>query len=34
VEIEAIKKQLVDWPISGLKEVIAIKNGSVVAVLP
>jgi hypothetical protein len=34
VEIEAIKKQLVDWPISGLKEVIAIKNGSVVPVLP
>jgi peptidoglycan hydrolase-like protein with peptidoglycan-binding domain len=31
---EAMKKQLSDWPIDGLKEVLAIKNGQVVPIWP
>lgn len=31
---EAMKKQLTDWPIEGLKEVLAIKNGEVIPIWP
>lgn len=34
VTIEAMKKQLLDWPIPGLKQVIAIKDGTVILLLP
>jgi hypothetical protein len=34
VTIEAMKKQLLDWPIPGLKQVIAIKDGRVILLFP
>jgi hypothetical protein len=34
VTIEAMKKQLLDWPIPGLKEIIVIKDGKLVLLFP
>jgi hypothetical protein len=34
VTIEAMKTQLLDWPIPGLKEVIAIKDGKLILLYP
>jgi hypothetical protein len=34
VTIEAMKKQLLNWPIPGLKEVIAIKDGKLILLFP
>ncbi|HEX5749903.1 MAG TPA: hypothetical protein VFZ09_26970 [Archangium sp.] len=34
VTIDAMKKQLLDWPIPGLKQVIAIKDGKVILLFP
>ncbi|MCY1082708.1 hypothetical protein [Archangium lansingense] len=34
VAIEAMMKQLLDWPIPGLKQVIAIKDGKIILLFP
>jgi hypothetical protein len=34
VGLEAMKRQLVEWPIPGLKEVLVIKNGKVIPLYP
>jgi len=34
VTVEAMRKQLLDWPISGLKELIAIKDGKAILLFP
>ncbi len=34
VTIEAMMKQLRDWPIPGLKQVIAIKDGKIILLFP
>jgi len=34
VTIEAMMKQLLSWPIPGLKQVIAIKDGRVILLFP
>jgi hypothetical protein len=34
ITIEAMKKQLSDWPIPGLKELIAIKGGNIIILIP
>ena len=33
-DIETIEKQLNDYPIEGLKEVIIVKNGDVISIYP
>jgi hypothetical protein len=34
VTMEAMKKQLLDWSIPGLKEILAIKDGKLVSLFP
>ena len=34
VAIETLRKQFLDWPIHGLKQVIAIKDGRIIPLLP
>jgi contact-dependent growth inhibition (CDI) system CdiA-like toxin len=34
IQLDAMKKQLDDWPIEGLKEVIVIKDGQVIPFWP